>query len=136
MSRKWPVERLGRLRYLAALGMPREDIAAEMGASVSAIVSAARRHGIALADRARPAVPEDQPPPADDPLRQWLEGARRGERIEYHRGFLARSIEDGPEGVPMRRRLRWLQEMAERGIVHLVQKRHGPDDYSYLAVKV
>jgi hypothetical protein len=70
----------------------------------------------------------------------WLSQASPGEAIEYHRGFLV--VDRTSIGQPMtatdRRELdrtgKRAMRLAERGLVHLVQRRHGPDDYSYLAV--
>jgi hypothetical protein len=64
----------------------------------------------------------------------WLE--RAGERavLEYHRGNLAMQIGvEGPgsEIARLADRARWA---CNRGLVHLVQLRHGFGDYSYLAV--
>jgi hypothetical protein len=63
-----------------------------------------------------------------------------GDLLEYHRGFLALdAIEQGTrlaerdraELLRVARRAYWA---AELGLVHLVQRRHGPDDYSYFAI--
>jgi hypothetical protein len=70
----------------------------------------------------------------------WLSQASPGETIEYHRGFLV--VDRTPLGQPMtptdRRELdrtgKRAMRLAQQGLVHLVQRRHGPDDYSYLAV--
>ncbi|HET6377006.1 MAG TPA: hypothetical protein VFG05_01650 [Methylocella sp.] len=70
----------------------------------------------------------------------WLGQAAPGDIIEYHRGFLAldrmpaaqRLAErDRTELLKLARRALWA---AEHDLVHLVQSRHGPDDYSYLAI--
>lgn len=71
----------------------------------------------------------------------WVGNAAPGEVIEYHRGFLACdrlvaaaqwSPAERAELTRMVRRALWC---AEAGLVHLVQRRNGPGDYSYLAVK-
>ena len=70
----------------------------------------------------------------------WLGQALPGDVIEYHRGFLA--IDCIPQGgrlterdrselVRVARRALWA---ADRGIAYLIQRRHGPDDYSYLVI--
>jgi hypothetical protein len=71
----------------------------------------------------------------------WLTSAAGGERYEYHRGFLAKDIEDGPRrrlGDTERKLLERLAERvrwaADKGCVHLVQERLGPDCYSYIAI--
>lgn len=78
---------------------------------------------------------------AYDALVDWLRGAKPGDRHEYHRGDICRALHVADPDVRLSaaqveisqvRRLAWL--MHENGRVHLVQKRHGPFDYSYLAV--
>lgn len=70
----------------------------------------------------------------------WVGQAAPGDILEYHRGFLA--LDTMPQGtrLPEReraelarvaRRAWWA---AERGLIHLVQRRHQSDDYSYLAI--
>ena len=70
----------------------------------------------------------------------WLGQARPGESFAYHRGFLLLdsvrgaslfSERDRHELLRLRKRARWAEE---QGLAHLIQKRNGPDDYSYLAV--
>ena len=70
----------------------------------------------------------------------WLGQAAPGDAIEYHRGVLALdrcriggrlSEQDATELSRVADRA-WLA--AQRGLVHLVQRRNGPDDYSYLLV--
>lgn len=70
----------------------------------------------------------------------WLGQASPGERIEYFRGFLvvdtARDSSTLPE--PERKELVRLGRRAwwayEKGLVHLVQRRHGAGCFSYLAI--
>ena len=70
----------------------------------------------------------------------WLGAATPGDTLAYHRGALALDIQpygsrlapaDRRELARLARRAFWA---AERGWVHLVQRRHGPDDFSYLAI--
>ena len=70
----------------------------------------------------------------------WVAQAVPGDRLEYHRGFLALDIvpvasrlapEAREELARMARRALWA---AEQDLVHLVQRRNGPNDFSYLAV--
>ena len=70
----------------------------------------------------------------------WIGQAAPGDVFEYHRGFLVRdtfpqetrlSERDRAALARLARRARWA---AEAGLIHLVQRRHGPEDYSYLAV--
>jgi hypothetical protein len=73
-------------------------------------------------------------------FRAWLARAKPGEQIEYHLGLLIwdRSPASGlAEGD--RRALGKIADAvfqaAGEGQVHLVQRRHGPFDFSYLAIK-
>lgn len=70
----------------------------------------------------------------------WIGQASPGAVLEYHRGFLTLdaspqgkrlSEEDRAELLRVARRAWWA---SEKGLVHLVQRRHGADDYSYLAI--
>ena len=83
------------------------------------------------------------PPTTPAAFRAWLRRAAPGDRLEYHRGLLTR--DRAPRRAapvpfePHRRRLDALAAAAlaaaEAGRVHLVQRRHGPVDFAYLAVK-
>jgi hypothetical protein len=68
----------------------------------------------------------------------WVGQALPGDRIEYHRGFLALDREDSRSGHPDAAQLRRLADRArwaaEAGLVHLVQRRLGPDRFAYLAI--
>jgi hypothetical protein len=70
----------------------------------------------------------------------WLGQAEPGETLEYYRGFLVVDAiphgsrlpeQDRAELSRVARRALWA---ADRGIAYLVQRRHGPDDYSYLVI--
>lgn len=70
----------------------------------------------------------------------WMGQAAPGEVREYHRGYLVHDImpygrqpNDGAH-LELRRVARRAMWAAEHGLVHLVQRRHGCDDYSYLAI--
>jgi hypothetical protein len=70
----------------------------------------------------------------------WLERAEPGQRLAYHRGLLLR--DRAPESKLTKGERRAVAqiadavfEAAEQGRVLLVQRRHGPSDFSYLAVK-
>ncbi len=70
----------------------------------------------------------------------WLGQAGSGEVLVYHRGFLAldaslcgRSL-DEPGRKELARIARRAWWAAERGLIHLLQRRNGPDDFSYLAI--
>ena len=70
----------------------------------------------------------------------WLGQAESGEVLEYHRGFLG--VDLTPFGNPMSSKARAelartgarAYDLAERGFVHLVQRRVGPDTFAYLAI--
>jgi hypothetical protein len=70
----------------------------------------------------------------------WLGAAAPGDVVEYHRGFLAIDVSpnarhlierERKELVRLARRALWA---AEEGWAHLVQRRHGPGDHSYLLI--
>jgi hypothetical protein len=70
----------------------------------------------------------------------WFTQAEPGASLEYHRGFLG--VELAPFGGPLSSEARSelsrtssrAYDLAERGFVHLVQRRLGSDNFSYLAV--
>jgi len=70
----------------------------------------------------------------------WIAQASPGDTLEYHRGFLAldASIDGQTPKSDARRELaraaRIAWRAAEKGVVHLVQRRRGPDDFSYIAI--
>lgn len=82
-----------------------------------------------------------QPLLTAEEMLQWLGSARTGERVEYFRGdYLNDAISFYPwrsveERDIARRLMAQARECAERGRCHLFQKRHGPGDYSYIAVR-
>ena len=75
----------------------------------------------------------------------WLQNARPGCLIEYHRGHLCIDRQqkfDAPHNAPENKARAVLNNLAtralrasEQGLVHLVQRRHGPEGFSYLAIK-
>jgi hypothetical protein len=71
----------------------------------------------------------------------WLGAAQPGEMLVYHRGFLAVdcSLATSNLAKPERSRLALVARRAalaqERGLACLLQRRHGPDNYSYLIVR-
>jgi len=77
---------------------------------------------------------------SDIELCAWIAQAEPGDVLEYHRGFLSVDRLRGMSKLPPGERdcLGALADCAfaaaERGLIHLVQRRHGPDDYSYLAI--
>ena len=70
----------------------------------------------------------------------WVAQADAGGRLEYYRGSVVADTLSplSPLTEPERAALRKLADgayrAAEQDLVHLVQLRHGPDDYSYLAI--
>ena len=70
----------------------------------------------------------------------WLGQAEPGDTLQYYRGFLALDTfphgsrlceRDRVELVRLARRAWW---GSEQKLIHLIQRRHGKDDYSYLAI--
>ncbi|MBI2717213.1 MAG: hypothetical protein HYX36_00395 [Rhizobiales bacterium] len=70
----------------------------------------------------------------------WIGQASPGDTLEYHRGLLAHDVspqnkqrgeDERAELLRIARRAWWA---SEKGLVHLVQRRHGADDYSYLVI--
>ena len=63
----------------------------------------------------------------------WLGQAQPGEVLVYHRGFLAvdRHWAGGGALDRLADRAAWA---AEHGLADLLQRRHGPEDLSYLAI--
>jgi hypothetical protein len=70
----------------------------------------------------------------------WLRQAEPGDALEYHQGFLV--VDLTPFGGHMTSEARSeltrtsarAYDLAERGFVHLVQRRLAPDSFSYLAI--
>lgn len=70
----------------------------------------------------------------------WIGQAHPGDRLVYHRGVLALDANHDSEApktdarrelARVARRARWA---AQQGLVHLVQRRNGPDDFTYIAI--
>jgi hypothetical protein len=75
--------------------------------------------------------------PTETDLCTWIGQAFPGEIIEYHRGFLAMDAnpalgQRAKELSLLARRAAWA---SDAGLVHLVQRRNGPGDFSYLAIR-
>ena len=70
----------------------------------------------------------------------WIGQAAPGDALEYHRGFLALdttaiAIHIAPKArEELARVAKRAMQASEQGLVHLVQKRRGPNDFSYLAI--
>ncbi len=86
----------------------------------------------------RPAAPQPVLDAAD--FAAWLGAAHAGSRIAHHRGHLIADREKRPDAADAETRaaLDRLATAAMRasgqGLVHLVQRRHGDADYSYIAI--
>lgn len=70
----------------------------------------------------------------------WLARAKAGDVLVYHRGVLACDTNHAASTLAAGQRIelahlarsaRWA---ADEGIIHLLQRREGPDQFSYLAV--
>src|SRR5690242_3997327 len=70
----------------------------------------------------------------------WIGQVVPGDSREYWRGHLALDRVPRSGRLPEKDRLELIRVSgralwaAERGLVHLVQQRHGPDDYSYICI--
>lgn len=70
----------------------------------------------------------------------WLGTAAAGDAVTYHRGALARDTCASLEILPLDERVRVTRlasralRLSEAGYLHLVQRRHGFEDYEYVAV--
>jgi hypothetical protein len=70
----------------------------------------------------------------------WLGEAAPGDQLAYYRGFLAVDLasSDGSltkaEQAELRRVARRTLFAAESGLAHLLQRRNGPDDFTYLLI--
>ena len=70
----------------------------------------------------------------------WVAHAEPGEALVYHRGLLA--IDRGPPGQPflspeargVAKTGSMAMKLAERGFVHLMQRRLAPEQFLYLAI--
>jgi len=70
----------------------------------------------------------------------WAAHAEPGEALVYHRGLLA--LDRGPPGqsllspdaLTLAKTGNMAMKLAERGFVHLVQRRLAPDQFLYLAI--
>jgi len=121
--------------YPDTFARPRVDDEDQPGSPASAFDL--ERH---LTMDARPKFPTVHLSLSEVDLCGWLGQAEPGDTLEYFRGHLV--VDANPHGsrLPERdraelgrtaRRAFWSWE---HGLVHLVQRHHGPDDYSYLLV--
>jgi hypothetical protein len=91
---------------------------------------------------ARPQPTQSSPPRRCvlSEFRAWLARAKPGEQLEYHRGDLSWDRSPASDLAEDERRALAKAadaalQAAEDGFVHLVQRRNGPLDFSYLAVR-
>jgi hypothetical protein len=87
-----------------------------------------------------PVSAADHLPLTELALARWLADAMPGDRLVYHRGFLAVDAAMSTRTLPMLQRAE-LQRVAGRamavaghGVVHLVQRRRGDGDFEYLLI--
>ncbi len=64
----------------------------------------------------------------------WLGRAKPGDTLIYYRGFLAVDRKSLPDGGALNRLADRAAWAFTQGLADLLQRRHGPDDSSYLAV--
>jgi len=70
----------------------------------------------------------------------WLQSADAGERLTYWRGHLALDASAlvsqlrGDDRIRLCSVSRLAWDMAQKGWIHLLQQRHGANDFSYVAV--
>jgi hypothetical protein len=74
------------------------------------------------------------------PFRSWLARSEPGAALEYHRGLLILDRSPASELSEDERRTvakiaDAVSSAAEDRLVHLVQRRNGPFDFSYVAIK-
>ena len=76
----------------------------------------------------------------DIDLCAWIAQAETGDALIYHCGFLVVDADKSVSTLPTDRRLalRGVADAAfraaEQGLMHLVQKRMGPDRFAYIAI--
>lgn len=81
-----------------------------------------------------------EPPLTETMFCAWYGSAAPGDRIVYHRGFLAIDVSPLTYKLPDAERRTLLRvaeralQLAEDGLVHLVQRRMGEGDFTYLAI--
>jgi hypothetical protein len=84
--------------------------------------------------------PTTSVPLTEAALCAWIGMAAAGDRLAYHRGFLALDLSpetqhlSGPARTELTRVASRARQLAERGLAHLVQRREGHGDYTYLLV--
>lgn len=91
-------------------------------------------------DLASPPGLASVPPLSLEAFRSWLGQAQPGDRLEYHQGFL--TIDRSPascfadhERQVLTKLASAVLKAADASQVHLLQRRHGDGEYSYIAVR-
>jgi len=85
-------------------------------------------------------TPTAQPPLSEGELCAWLGAAAPGDTITYYRGALARSLCPNLCLLPAGERARLAKlaararNLADAGLDHLAQRRHGFEDSSYVLI--
>jgi hypothetical protein len=70
----------------------------------------------------------------------WLKEAEPGQKLHYFQGFLASATDSVGQALPESERqvvaciANRLWRAAHRGLVHLVQRRQGPMNWTYIAI--
>ena len=83
----------------------------------------------------------DRHPLTEAALCAWVGQAHHGDQLIYHRGFLAIDTAAGSQvrTAAERKALRLMADrawqLAGDGLLHLMQRRDGPGEYTYIAVK-
>lgn len=81
-----------------------------------------------------------EPPLTDTALCAWLGAAAPGDSVVYHRGMLALDLCKQRKRLPENERARLAKvasrawHLAEAGLLHLVQRRRGVEDFEYIAI--
>ena len=87
-----------------------------------------------------PVIRIPRPRVSEIELCAWVAQAQPGASLTYHRGYLALDrtafgpFADTPERAAIGLLGARAHDLAERGLVHLVQLRHSAEDYSYFAI--
>lgn len=87
-----------------------------------------------------PDTPNGAAPLSEAALCAWLGAAAPGDAIAYHRGALARQLcpqlacLPAEERVALARLANRAWKLAEAGLAHLLQRRHGFEDFEYLLI--
>ena len=80
----------------------------------------------------------DRHPLTEAALCAWVGRAHPGDQLVYHRGFLSiDTAADSRFGTPAERKMLRLVadrawQLAQDGVVHLLQRRDGPGEYTYI----